>query len=344
MKPLRIASIVVLMCVSTVGSQSLHAYESASSRTAPLAHVGLEDIAARGGADLWFTESTRHRIGRITSSGTITEFPVPRPLVRPFHIIYGPDNKMWFTEADSTRIGYLRLGDFAEGEVTIKVARSQPAVIANGPDARLWFTDAGANKIGRMRSNGTLVEYALPTANSGPLGITHGLTNSVWFTEATANKIGRINLTVDSSAVLTTMEGKPAEFPLPTAHGRPEDICSGPYDDMWFTDALGDHIGRITRAGRITLFPLPPGSHPRRITGDYTDNVWFTEPGTNKIGRLSGKGQLTEFRLPTLGSVPQGIAVGAYGIIWFTEQGSDKIGRITPTGKLTEFSVLPAPR
>src|SRR5260370_38696413 len=47
------------------------------------------------------------------------------------------------------------------------------------------------------------------------------------------------------------------EFQLRTSSG-PIDITTGPDGAMWFTDGVGLRIGRITTAGGITEFPLPP--------------------------------------------------------------------------------------
>ncbi len=45
---------------------------------------------------MWFTEADK--IGRITPSGEITEFPLPTPDSAPMGITTGPDGNLWFTE------------------------------------------------------------------------------------------------------------------------------------------------------------------------------------------------------------------------------------------------------
>src|SRR5258708_35330693 len=53
-----------------------------------------------------------------------------------------------------------------------------------------------------------------------------------------------------------------AEFPLPTSEISPAGITAGPDGNLWFTasTAVGDisRIGRITPAGQISEFALPP--------------------------------------------------------------------------------------
>jgi virginiamycin B lyase len=102
---------------------------------------------------LWSTESTRNKIGRITTAGTITEFLLPTPNSGGVGgITVGSDGALWFME----------------------------------------WNNAG-NKIGRITTTGTVTEFLIPTPNDGrvgPFGITVGSDGAVWFTER--DKIGRI--------------------------------------------------------------------------------------------------------------------------------------------------------
>jgi hypothetical protein len=59
-------------------------------------------------------------------------------------------------------------------------------------------------------------------------------------------------------------------------------MTPGPDGNIWFTDFVGQRIGRITPAGAFTEFPVP-GS-PGGITAGPDGNIWFTEPLA--IGRL----------------------------------------------------------
>ncbi|MDP9104995.1 MAG: hypothetical protein M3N49_03590 [Candidatus Eremiobacteraeota bacterium] len=65
------------------------------------------------GGNLYFTEPgvnrTTNKIGRITPTGTITEFAIPTALSGPVFIAAGPDNTIWFTEGSATKIGELFL-------------------------------------------------------------------------------------------------------------------------------------------------------------------------------------------------------------------------------------------
>jgi virginiamycin B lyase len=64
-------------------------------------------------------------------------------------------------------------------------------------------------------------------------------------------------------------------------------IASGPDGNLWFTEAGGNNIGRITTAGSITEFAIPTaGSGPAGIASGPDGNLWFTETVGNNIGKV----------------------------------------------------------
>lgn len=132
------------------------------------------------------------------------------------------------------------------------------------------------------------------------------------------------------------------EFPVPTADSSPLGIAGGPDCAVWFTEAKGNKIGRISLRGEIIEYAVPTAaSEPARITAGPDGALWFTEFRGNKIGRITTAGAITEYTIPTPRSSPIGITAGPDGNIWFTEADGHKIGRITPAGAITEFLIPP---
>lgn len=129
------------------------------------------------------------------------------------------------------------------------------------------------------------------------------------------------------------------EFAVPTANSGPTDIAVGSDGALWFTEASGNNIGRITAAGIVTEFPIAtPSSNPVGIVGGPDGALWFAEAAGNKIGRITTAGVITEFPITTTAaSAPNLLTVGPDGAIWFTELSGEKIGRITMAGVITEF-------
>jgi streptogramin lyase len=59
------------------------------------------EITAGPDGNIWFTEFYGDKIGRITPSGTVTEFPIPTARSNPpDYITSGPDGNLWFGEHD----------------------------------------------------------------------------------------------------------------------------------------------------------------------------------------------------------------------------------------------------
>lgn len=130
------------------------------------------------------------------------------------------------------------------------------------------------------------------------------------------------------------------EFPIPTASSNPYFIVTGPDGNLWFAEAGGNKIGKITTAGIITEYVVPTaGSSPVGITVGPDGNLWFTEYLGNKIGKVTTTGSFTEYTIPTAGSQPLGITTGPDGNLWFTNTSSGNIGKITTTGTITEYAI-----
>lgn len=130
-----------------------------------------------------------------------------------------------------------------------------------------------------------------------------------------------------------------SDFSVPS--GYPAVIATGPDGNLWFTEPMGDKIGRITTAGVITEFSLPSGSRPFGIAAGPDGSLWFAEQ-SGKIGRITPNGVISEILVPTQGfpkTTPTSIAVGSDGNLWFTQADVSWIGRITLAGVVTHFNV-----
>src|SRR5262249_60777646 len=113
------------------------------------------------------------------------------------------------------------------------------------------------------------------------------------------------------------------EYGVLTPNSRPVGITAGPDGNLWFTEQMGNKIGRITPAGAITEFVVPAaGSGPNGIAGGPDGALWFTEFLGNNIGRATTPAQLRvlpasgvlvstqHFDLVLVLEVPPGLAVG----------------------------------
>ncbi len=288
----------------------------------------LNDITAGSDGNLWFAESQGSgKIGRISPSGTITEFAtgLSRP---PEGMAAGPDGNVWFT----AYVGGDRIGRITPtGTVTEFTAgltsNSQPTSIAAGPDGNLWFTERSNAAIGRITPAGTITEFTAGlTPNSQPESIALGPDGALWFTEgANPGRIGRI-----------TTAGVVTEYSTGlTLNARPNQIAAGLDGALWFTESNNPgRIGRISTTGTITEHStgLTINRQPTGIALGADGNLWFTElGGGGAIGRITPLGTITEFTTGlSPNSEPSHITLGPDNAMWFTEHANPgAIGRIT---------------
>ena len=283
---------------------------------------------ARNG-ELWFTQSSGNRIGRMQPDGRgLVEYALPTPDSSPRIIAAGSDGNMWFSEHSGNRISRIT----PAGEITgfaIPTPASQPRAIALGADGNIWFGMFAAGKIGRITPAGVITEFVIPTPDSGPRALAAGPDGNIWFSEYRQNRIGRI-----------TPQGVITEFTLPRPNTGPGDITAGADGAMWFVELSGgmdgirtdgNRIGRITMQGEVTEFELPAGDDsPVNITIGPDRNPWYTRRA--RLGRLNSRGIVEEVDLGE-GFRAVGLSAGSdrqpptrlVDRLWFAEGAGDRI-------------------
>ncbi len=193
--------------------------------------IGLPNAIAVGpNGAIWFAdESNPGSISEINSYGEITRHIIPTPSASWMlkGLTSGSDGALWYTQApfgsgESAAIGRIT----TDGEVStwpLTSPDSDPFQIVSGPDGALWFTDAGTHAIGRITTGGEIVEYPIPTS---------------------VDKYGPFGLTVSNGS-------------------------------LWFTTAT--HIGQITTAGQITLWPVTGAQELSGITAASDGTLWVMD-------------------------------------------------------------------
>ena len=336
----------IALCGAGAGAVTVSEFALPSDQAMPTSITGAAD------GNLWFTEFSSRKIGRITPQGQITEFPIANPVgaSNPLAIARAADGNVWFLAAGL--IGRITTAGVVSQYTLPFGDDSNAQGLAAGPDGNMWFTQSrcaycdpnapgqkpneGAT-IGKITPQGTITEYTLPDYHAGPRDITAGPDGKMWFTEYVGNKIGRI-----------ATNGTVTEFALPVANSFPMGITTGSDGNLWFVEnrcnldcGMGNFsgvevIGRITPAGAISEFPTSSGIGGGNGVGSIAiveaadHNLWFAEPASNKIGRITHAGAITEFDIhsaPPPGfpanvpftTAPLGVANGPDGNVWFVE-------------------------
>jgi virginiamycin B lyase len=277
---------------------------------------------------LWFTEFHAGQIGRITTEGAISEYPIPTAKSGPWGITTGPDGALWFTEGNTNKIGRITTAGTVTAEYVIPTTTSLPWEIVTGPDGALWFTELNPpfciafacepppynGYIERITTAGAITVFPLrnPIGGLGSPGITVGPDGALWFSESANDTVGSISTT-----------GALREFPLPSAVSIPQGIVTGPDGALWFAEANGSRICRITTAGIINECPVEGGVY--EITLGPDGALWFTTALAGRIGRLTTTGALTEYDVGFTQPDPISIVTGPDGALWFTDPDNNAV-------------------
>jgi virginiamycin B lyase len=161
------------------------AQSKVSIRVFPTDQAGR--IAKGPDGALWFTETVAGKIGRITTSGVITEYAITTANSYPYGITTGSDGALWFTEVSAQKIGRITTdGLVTEFPVSGTPTSSFLRDIATGADGALWF-NKWCTGLSRITTQGVVTDY--PTM-SCPFGMINGPDSALWF--ADMFQIGRI--------------------------------------------------------------------------------------------------------------------------------------------------------
>jgi virginiamycin B lyase len=129
------------------------------------------------------------------------------------------------------------------------------------------------------------------------------------------------------------------EYPIPTVRAQAGEIVAGPDGALWFTESMGNKIGRITLAGRIREFPLPqPLSNIAGLVVGADGALWFTEqpviPGGVGfvLGRITTSGTISQYGPLSPPNPLDNVSLdaGPDGAVWTTS--GVGFQRITPSG------------
>jgi len=262
----------------------------------PSGFVTPEPFQITTGPDgnLWFTISNENRIGRMTTSGTVTQFTVSLSGSVPAGITTGPDGALWFTLNVGGEIGRITTSGAVSG--ILKIPNEAPDDIVKDPRGVVWVTMPGnvytgpQNLIGRIDPNGGFATVAAGPSGSQPIGIAVGPSDAddtaLFFTENAANQIGKIFADQPISASGTDVSavqdqgftGTVAKFFDPDFAANASNFSAS----IDWGDGSSPSSGSITGGPTCTLtcpngnFTVS-GSHTYATEGTYTVTVTITE-------------------------------------------------------------------
>jgi streptogramin lyase len=136
--------------------------------------------------------------------------------------------------------------------------------------------------------------------------------------------------------------GKVREVSTPTPESHPGSIAVGPDGNGWFVEGNANRIGRVTPAGVITEFPVPPvldpdtnepdDANPSEIAAGPDGRLWFGI--SNGIATITTDGAIVEhgWGFP---AYPMSIAFARDGSAWTSELEQRQLEHVAADGSAT---------
>lgn len=262
--------------------------------TYPLSNSSTILNAITTGPDgaLWFSDGFTRFIGRISTAGAITEYPLPNA-ISPGALASGPGSTLWFVDTSSaaTSIGSITTsGVFStcalSTAVPTNVGRES---VVEGPDANMWLGNGQA--ISKITAACLETDFTPPHTVGSNMVV--GSDGALWFAAMPVGSFPTWNL-----ARMTTA-GAFTEYPLPAAQATASSIVAGSDGYLWAYDGFRQVFYRASTSGVITELPriIPSNTSPylANIVGPLTNGpdgaIWFsTQQG---VGRVTSSGNET---------------------------------------------------
>ncbi len=221
------------------------------STTGAIAEFSAPGVTTAGGITtgsdgaLWFGEGSG-KIGRLTTSGALTEWATLTANPGVVDVTPGNDGNVWFAEQSAAQIGAITPG----GTVTEWAVPNHdaPSSVVLGPDANVWFTASSSDIVGHV--NAVANGATTTTTTSGTSSTSTSTSTSTTTTSTTvAAKVNVLRLS-GSDRVATAIAISTQSF---SAKGSAKAVvlASG-----WsFPDALAGAPLAAAKGGPLLLTP-----------------------------------------------------------------------------------------
>ena len=297
----------------------------------------------------WFTQPGVARIGRLTTAGAYSSFPVTDMPGDKNGIAAGADGALWFSQ--TYRIGRMTTsGDVRSYDLPIT---GKPGRMVAGPDGAVWFVETNRAAIGRITTKGDVTEVKLPgTQPAG--GIVAGPDGALWVARG---DIFRVSTAGDVKEYAVAQFSQDNVQPEAASGG----IVAAKDGAIWFITQYALH--RMTVDGHDMIESGSPSStsdqsraHQTDLVADRGGDFWISTIATGgssgTVQRVSG--QSPKDSQPAKGypgDAPIAVATGPLGAAWIgtspstakgAPYGPSTVLRLTTDGT-TVVKALPCP-
>jgi streptogramin lyase len=288
----------------------------------PTANSQPRAITNGSDGNRWFTEGTEFtgapaKIGRITPTGAVTEFPVECNGCIITDIAQGLGDTLYFTSNDAS-LGSISTAEGSSGQQLASVPLPNSSALGgnlavHGDD--VWITDFNNDSLWRYNiTSGQFTQFPVPE----PADVAVDSLGRVWFTAPLDGAIDRLDPA--TRAVTSTDAGGLI----------PRELAVATDGQVWFTARFTPQgVGRLNPnidPQVVTTFPLT-NVGPEGIAASPDGSMWFTQTTKGNIASINNAGVITEAKT-VKGSEPFGITVALNGDPWYTMMSANKIATV----------------
>lgn len=334
----RVAVAVLLASASGLAVAAGPASAAVQDFPVPTPDSELTDIATGKDGSLWFSEQKGYKVGRITTSGQITEWTIPREDAEdtdfgPEELTVAADGRVWvLSDAHASAfvidpsVPNVPVGRYAVNGDELGGRRGKD--IAAAPDGTVWITDSLGDGVLRIAPDGRGADTRGGAPDCSFDGIiAPGPDGKMWCAD---NEEGDALKRIELDGVNNTS--------LPIAKGfAVSSLSAGPGGRMWFgRNSAGSFafkpgdgaVGFVGPDGTAKEFPLGDRVAPTSLAAGPDGAMWFGSAGFDQVvGRVTPDGKVT---LKDLGARrADKVAFGGDGALWFIDENANRLTRLT---------------
>jgi virginiamycin B lyase len=235
--------------------------------------TGSDPAAITAGSDgaLWFTDPGLGSLGRITTSGVVTEHRLPH--TPGDSITMTADGALWVPEPAAGAVA--KVSESGAVSQVVLAAGRRPESVATGPDGSVWVGEGGGPYLARIAATGAVVDWPLPDPAERVVALADGIGPALWYsaTSPTGTRLGHV------STGGTLIEEALGEAEAPPAMTLASD------GRLWFSGPVGTMValGVSGMNSRVLSQPVTGES----LTSGSDGELWVVDRAARTVDRLA---------------------------------------------------------
>ena len=289
----------------------------------PTSAAGLGRITTAPNGDMWFVESDKNKVGRITTAGAISEYTLPptttgEGIVKDLEV--DAAGNVWVVYDSGWRVVRFHPSNPAGGYGWV-YADPYGEEVRVGPNATWVTMSYDDDGIVRITGDTSTWDPNAPECD-GALG--RGRDGLMWCQQF--DRLIRVNAAGNGGVA----------YPLPSDATYPYSVATGPTGRIWFgrdsggtmfTSPSRGNVGWVGDDNQVGIIRTGDRTAPRSLVSGADGNVWFASVGAAKgIGHVNAQGVGAVVQVGN--HAPTAVTYGADGAIWFTDATNNSIGRV----------------